>query len=57
MKRRDETPREEKPAPPRQRLVLISGDAEDDAERPEHGSLRIVGSEPRVRGGFRLTDR
>lgn len=57
MERRDETPREKKPVPQRQRLVLISGDG-DDVERSDAGPLRIVGSEPRAQdGGFRLTDR
>ena len=61
MERRDgETPREQKQAPIRQRLVLISGDGDDSAEgseRADSAQLRIVGSEPRMRGGFRLTDR
>lgn len=57
MERREDTPRKEKPAPPRQRLVLISGDGEGDVERSDAGPLRIVGSEPQFQGGFRLTDR
>jgi hypothetical protein len=37
------------------RLVLISSDG--DSVRPSAPPLRIVDSEPRLRGGFRLTDR
>jgi hypothetical protein len=37
------------------RLVLISSDG--DGGRPPAPPVRIVDSEPRLRGGFRLTDR
>jgi hypothetical protein len=37
------------------RLRLISGDAQ--STRDSRPPLRIVGSEPRLRGAFRLTDR
>lgn len=57
MERREDIPREKKPAPPRQRLVLISGEGDDAVESPDATPLRIVGSEPRFQGGYRLTDR
>jgi hypothetical protein len=37
------------------RLVLIRSDRDD--VRTEEPPLRIVDSEPRLQGGFRLTDR
>jgi len=43
------------PLPAKPRLVLISGEGGDlSASLPPN---RILGSEPRVVGGFRLTDR
>jgi len=41
--------------PQAMRLVLIS--AGDEAARASGPPVRIVGSEPRLRGSFRLTDR
>ena len=52
----DKARREQSPSPRgRVRLRLISGDAKPD--RDSHPPLRILGSEPRLRGAFRLTDR
>lgn len=47
-------------APSRPRLVLISDsepEPDETSAQPAGAPLRIVGSEPRVSGGFRLTDR
>jgi len=43
------------PRPAKPRLVLISGDG--DGLRASLPPNRILGSEPRMVGGFRLTDR
>lgn len=52
----EKAPREQQPTPPAGvRLRLISG--EEDPDRDSHPPVRILGSEPRLRGAFRLTDR
>ena len=46
--------------PNRPRLVLISDsepERDESAAQPSGAPLRIVGTEPRASGGFRLTDR
>ena len=54
------TPPRQGKAPSRPRLVLISDsepEHDEPAAQPAGAPLRIVGTEPRASGGFRLTDR
>jgi hypothetical protein len=54
------TPQRQGKVPSRPRLVLISDsepEHDEPAAQPAGAPLRIVGTEPRASGGFRLTDR
>jgi hypothetical protein len=54
------TPQRQAKAPSRPRLVLISDsepEHDETGSQPVGAPLRIVGTEPRASGGFRLTDR
>jgi hypothetical protein len=50
-------PRAESRTRPGRRLVLIRGEEPRQEAPSPQPPLRIIGSEPRPSGGFRLTDR